>query len=310
MRGRLIYGYNWRVAQLHPVDTAGDYRLTFSVDGLGPYSEGTHCDVAPNTDLSLATILPGGGEGGGAVPVIDTPNNLTYIDVRILPGDGTGGGGSGGGGCQGGGSGGGHGGAGGGGCQDGGPSGVALAQAGGDVHDGGEEEEQNPIKDADGNLVARGDIETGSAGASRPNLGLVSSTAIVAYEETKGAGGGQGGGPDGETAGKFVRYHQFNPFNKPPTDEADKAGCIVSDPQENGRRVRLVTQGTGRSQWSALGDLLAPGHRRSGGVGGHRAAPWIHGTSIPPTCPRRWMPAARPRSTRRPSGSTTHTRST
>ena len=131
-----------------------------------------------------------------------------------------------------------------GGCQDGGPSGAALAQAPGDVHDGGEEEEQNPIRDADGNLVARGDIETGSAGASRPNLGLVSNTAIVAYEETKGAGGGQGGGgPDSETAGKFVRYHQFNPFNKPPTDEADKAGCIVSDPAENGRRVRLVTQG-------------------------------------------------------------------
>ena len=242
VRGRLIYGYNWRVAQLHPVDTAGDYRLTFSVDGPGPDATPAHCDVAPNTDLSLATILPGGGEGG--VPAIDALNNLTYIDVRILPGDGgsSGGGGSGGGGCQGGGSGGGHGGAGGGGCQDGGPSGVALAQAPGDVHDGGEEEEQNPIKDADGNLVDRADIETGSAGASRPNLGLVSSTAIVAYEETKGAGAGQGGGPDGETAGKFVRYHQFK-FQSPPADEIGKAGCIVSDPAENGRRVRLVTQG-------------------------------------------------------------------
>jgi hypothetical protein len=71
----------------------------------------------------------------------------------------------------------------------------------------------------------------------------VSNTAIVAYEETKGAGGGQGGaGPGGEAAGKFVRYHQF-PFQSPPADEIDKAGCIVSDPAENGRRVRLVTQG-------------------------------------------------------------------
>jgi hypothetical protein len=243
VRGRLIYGYNWRVAELHPVDTAGDYRLTFSVDGLGPDPTGAHCDVALNTDLTAATILPGGGEGGGAVPVIDTLNNVTYIDVRILPGDGTGGGGSGGGGCGGGGpgdgQGGGHGGgAGGGGCQEGGPGGVALSQAPGNVHDG--EEGRNPIKDAEGNLVDRADIETGSAGASRPNLGLVSNTAIVAYEETKGAGGGQGGGdPDGETAGKFVRYHQF-PFQSPP---GGKAGCIVSDPQENGRRVRLVTQG-------------------------------------------------------------------
>ena len=88
VRGRLIYGYNWRVAQLHPVDTAGDYRLTFSVDGLGPDPTPAHCDVALNTDLSAATILPGGGEGQGAVPAIDTLNNLTYIDVRILPGDG------------------------------------------------------------------------------------------------------------------------------------------------------------------------------------------------------------------------------
>ena len=71
----------------------------------------------------------------------------------------------------------------------------------------------------------------------------MSNTAIVAYEETKGAGGGQGGGgPDGEVAGKFVRYHQF-PFQSPPADEIGKAGCIVSDPAENGRRVRLVTQG-------------------------------------------------------------------
>jgi len=239
VRGRLIYGYNWRVAQLHPVDTAGDYRLTFSVDGLGPDPTPAHCDVALNTDLSAATLLPGGGEGQGGVPAIDALNNLTYIDVRILPGDGgsSGSSGNGDGGCQGDGSGGGHGGAGGGGCQDGGPSGGG--------HDGEEEEEQNPIKDADGDLVDRADIETGSAGASRPNLGLVSNTAIVAYEETKGAGGGQGGsGPGGEAAGKFVRYHQFNPFNMPPTDEADKAGCIVSDPQENGRRVRLVPQGT------------------------------------------------------------------
>ena len=215
VRGRLIYGYNWRVAQLHPVDTAGDYRLTFSVDGLGPDPTPAHCDVALNTDLSAATILPGSGEGQGAVPVIDTLNNLTYIDVRILPGDG----GSGSGGAR-----------------------RRRRRAAGSAHDGGEEEEQNPIKDANGNLVARADIETGSAGASRPNLGLVSNTAIVAYEETKGAGGGQGGGgPSGDAAGKFVRYHQFQ-FNKP-TDEIGKAGCIVSDPQENGRRVRLVTQG-------------------------------------------------------------------
>jgi len=40
-----------------------------------------------------------------------------------------------------------------------------------------------------------------------------------------------------------VRYHQF-PFQTPPSAEIDRAGCIISDPEENGRRVRLVTQGT------------------------------------------------------------------
>ena len=265
VRGRLIYGYNWRVAQLHPVDTAGDYRLTFSVDGLGPDPTPAHCDVALNTDLSAATLLPGGGEGRGAVPAIDALNNLTYIDVRILPGDG----GSSGGGSV---------------AAVPGAAGeaapgrrvrtaarAALPGKPGDVHDGGEEEEQNPIREAAGNLVARGDIETGSAGASRPNLGLVSNTAIVAYEETKGAGGGQGGGgPDSETAGKFVRYHQF-PFQSPPA----RSGRLRRQ-QPGGERSSRATgdPGPGRREWSALGDLLAPGHRRSGGVGGHRAAPW------------------------------------
>jgi len=235
VRGRLIYGYNWRVAQLHPVDTAGDYRLTFSVDALGPDSTPAHCDVALNTDLSAASILPGESEAEaqGGVAMIDTLNNLTFIDVRILPDDN--GGGSGGG-CQGGGQGGGHGGAGGGGCGESDSSGVALAQAAGDAHEGEEEEGQNLIKDADGNLVALADIENGSSGASRPNLGLASNTAIVAYEETKGAGEPE------LVSGKFVRYHQF-PFQNPPADQADKAGCIVSDPAENGRRVRFVTQG-------------------------------------------------------------------
>jgi hypothetical protein len=107
-------------------------------------------------------------------------------------------------------------------------------------------EELNPIKDANGNLIdldpVAEAIENGRTGASRPNLALLSNTAIVAYEETKGGGGGgSGGGPGGEAAGKFVRYHAFSPFGAPPTRAP---GCIVSQPEENGRRVRLVAQGT------------------------------------------------------------------
>jgi len=72
-------------------------------------------------------------------------------------------------------------------------------------------------------------LETGAAGASRANIQMVGSTAIVAYEETKGAGG------------KFIRYHTF-PFATPPTDAIGRAGCIISNPQKNARRVRLLTQ--------------------------------------------------------------------
>jgi hypothetical protein len=106
------------------------------------------------------------------------------------------------------------------------------------------------------------DREAGEAGASRPNFALVGTTAIVAYEETKGSGG--------VDSGKVIRYHAF-PFNQPPTscdpevgdtggvagcrlgpsgqpypatDDPARVGCILSDPNENARRVRFLTQGT------------------------------------------------------------------
>lgn len=87
-------------------------------------------------------------------------------------------------------------------------------------------------------------IENGTTGASRPNLAVVSNTAIVAYEETKGGGGGGGpggsGGSGDQGMGKFVRYHQFQYRTLP----ARSPGCVISDPNENGRRVRFVAQGT------------------------------------------------------------------
>jgi hypothetical protein len=108
-------------------------------------------------------------------------------------------------------------------------------------------EELNPIKDANGDPIdltpEAEEIENGETGASRPNLVLVSNTAIVAYEETKGGEDHQiGAGPGDEAAGKYVRYQHF-PFQDPPTNDADKAGCIVSSPEENARRARLVAQG-------------------------------------------------------------------
>jgi hypothetical protein len=80
-------------------------------------------------------------------------------------------------------------------------------------------------------------------GGSRCNPRLVkdggSFFAVLAYEESKGA--------PGLEIGKSVRYHTF-PFDAPTAGGAadarfGDAGTVLSDPTENGRRVRLITQG-------------------------------------------------------------------
>lgn len=86
------------------------------------------------------------------------------------------------------------------------------------------------VYEGNGALVPPADIESGPVGASRPNVGLVGTTAILAYEETKGGSG----------EGKFVRYHTFTYNN--PNGTNDPAGCIISDPAKNARRVRFVFQ--------------------------------------------------------------------
>jgi len=86
------------------------------------------------------------------------------------------------------------------------------------------------IKDIDGVIVADADIDGGSAGSSRANVALVGPTAIVAYEETKGS--------NGLIDGKFIRYHSFAYA----AGGTDNVGCIISNPPENARRVRFVTQ--------------------------------------------------------------------
>lgn len=91
----------------------------------------------------------------------------------------------------------------------------------------------NYIYDGAGANVAENLIEKGQAGAARPNIGMVGGTSIVAYEETKGS--------EGLDDGKYVRYHTF-PFATPPTTVEGKAGCIISDPAKNARRVRFFTQ--------------------------------------------------------------------
>lgn len=99
-------------------------------------------------------------------------------------------------------------------------------------------DEANPVFDGTGANVPKETIESGQAGAARPNIGMVGTNTIIAYEETKGSAG--------LDEGKFIRYHTFT-FNKPAPIVGDAssnnlAGCIISDPLKNSRRVRFLTQ--------------------------------------------------------------------
>lgn len=88
--GSVVYGYNWSPTGL----TAGDYRVTFSLDPNCPVAT-LNTFITPDTTIytstETATALPaagggggGGGEtGGGAVAKIDATDNLSYIDVEL-----------------------------------------------------------------------------------------------------------------------------------------------------------------------------------------------------------------------------------
>jgi len=113
--GKVIYGYNWRVKKLHPEDTAGDYRLTFSLSEecgtLNTVFDGETVVLVSEEEDIAAEAEEGdeGGDTGGGVGMVDVTNQLTYIDVHIVQATGSGGGGGGGKGGPGGGGGGGKG---------------------------------------------------------------------------------------------------------------------------------------------------------------------------------------------------------
>jgi hypothetical protein len=95
VKGKVIYGYNWNTRVLS--DGPGHYRITFSMDNSNP-------DIQLNTVFDTTQVLlveedPDGGdeannETGGGIGVIDYDNDLTYIDVLLLPKKGGGGGGN------------------------------------------------------------------------------------------------------------------------------------------------------------------------------------------------------------------------
>jgi hypothetical protein len=82
-------------------------------------------------------------------------------------------------------------------------------------------------------------LGTGQPGASRPNLQLSGSTAVLAYEETACPGG---------SSGKCVVYHSFS-YMKP---DANSPGTIISDVTKNSRRVRFFLQGAAMAGTSPL----------------------------------------------------------
>ncbi|WP_319558356.1 choice-of-anchor O protein [Thiomicrorhabdus sp.] len=89
------------------------------------------------------------------------------------------------------------------------------------------------VKNSAGTVVDDSEIDGGQAAATRANTGLVGPTVVVAYEETKGS--------EGRDIGKYVRYHAL-PFSGLTGADLDQAGCIISNPAENARRVRFVAQ--------------------------------------------------------------------
>ncbi|MEA2048951.1 MAG: choice-of-anchor O protein [Campylobacterota bacterium] len=111
------------------------------------------------------------------------------------------------------------------------------------------------------------ELETGNTGASRANsalvkLGNATPRAVIAYEETKGA--------NRLDSGKYVRYHQFI-FNQPTVGTGPYAygepGYIISDPAENSRRVRFVTQATEGVSGLKMGIFWRQGYAVEGGPG-------------------------------------------
>jgi hypothetical protein len=116
------------------------------------------------------------------------------------------------------------------------------------------------IKNAQGVMVDDANIQSGQVAATRANTNIVGPNVVIAYEESKGS--------EGLDDGKYVRYHAFpfaNPLN-PTTIENQSAGCIISNPKENARRVRFIPQATpGTVSGVQMGIFWKEGENTNGG---------------------------------------------
>ncbi|NOQ12923.1 MAG: hypothetical protein GQ583_00375 [Methyloprofundus sp.] len=151
----------------------------------------------------------------------------------------------------------------------------------------------SPVFHPDSPLNEIVELERGNTGASRPNLMLVGgstpATAVIAYEESKGA--------DRLDSGKFIRYHEFA-YNSPPESGGQylngEPGCIISDLLENSRRVRFVSQAFASTNGLRMGVFWRQGLPTEGGPGdimvrvgvgvaGHSGLPGLRPEDMLPT---------------------------
>jgi len=98
VKGKVIYGYTWKVRNMN--EGEGYYRLTFSLDAR----DNLNTFIDTNTTIILPDEVDDEGDDGndtdrGGTAILDPANNLTYMDILIMPknsGGGKGGGNSGG----------------------------------------------------------------------------------------------------------------------------------------------------------------------------------------------------------------------
>jgi len=89
VKGKVIYGYTWKVRTLN--EGEGYYRLTFSFDTDGPGAAELNTFIDDNTTIIVpdeetepgeVTVAAAGG-GTGGIAVKDVPNQITYMDILI-----------------------------------------------------------------------------------------------------------------------------------------------------------------------------------------------------------------------------------
>ncbi|MDE3164622.1 MAG: hypothetical protein KGN36_02365 [Acidobacteriota bacterium] len=112
--GKYVYGYNWQLRRdtIEPVSKAGWWRLTFyTTDNSATFLSTTQVFPPPATAAPppfalprpiAMGVLPAADTGALYQPAVDTAYNLTYLDICVTEGTGSGGGGGGKGGSGGG----------------------------------------------------------------------------------------------------------------------------------------------------------------------------------------------------------------